>query len=87
MGEADLIEILENHPMHGILFGRVGDHMEAVVPEMRHIIPTEDGHYCQLCKKILPKQGIHNHSKSKQHQEHLAVVELEVKEQLEAHAS
>lgn len=85
--EDELIDILLNHKMHGIMFGRVGDHKEAVLPEMLHIIPMDDGYYCQLCKKTLDKRGVHNHPKSKEHQKHLTGIEQAAREQLEAAAS
>ena len=78
--EDELIDILINHPQHGKMFGRVGGHNESVLPEMLHIVPTGEGHYCTLCKKSLPKQGIHNHPKSKEHQSHLASIEQEAKD-------
>ena len=80
MDEDELIDILINHPQHGKMFGRVGGHNEAILPEMLHIVPTGDGHYCTLCKKSLPKQGINNHPKSKVHQTHLAAIEQEFKD-------
>jgi hypothetical protein len=85
--EDELISILLNHKMHGILFGRVGDANENILPEMLHIIPHSDGYYCELCKKSLAKQGVHNHPKSGEHQRHLAAIEQEAREQLEAQSS
>ena len=85
--EDELISILLHHDMHGILFGRVGDANENILPEMLHIIPHSDGYYCELCKKSLAKQGVHNHPKSGEHQRHLAAIENDAREQLEAQAS
>jgi hypothetical protein len=86
--EGELISILKRHPMNGRLFGPVGEQMESILPEMLHITKMADGNnYCELCKKVLDKRGVHNHPKSKEHQKHLAVLEQEAKEQLEAQAS
>lgn len=87
IAEDKLIDILINHKMHGILFGRVGDRNETILPEMLHIVPQEDGYYCELCKKSLAKQGVHNHPKSKEHRRHLEKLEQDAREQLEANAS
>ena len=78
--EDELISMLINHPQHGRLFGRVGGRGESILPEMLHVIPSGDGYYCQLCKKSLAKQGVHNHPKSKEHQKRLAGIEEETRE-------
>ena len=78
--EDELISSLINHPKHGELFGRVGGHGESILPEMLHVIPSGDGYYCQLCKKSLAKQGVHNHPKSKEHQKRLAGIEEDARE-------
>jgi hypothetical protein len=80
INEEELIDMLLNHPKHGELFGRVGERGEKILPEMLHIIPSGDGHYCKLCKKSLDKRGVHNHPKSKEHQERLAGIEAETRE-------
>ena len=80
MDEDELINTLLNHPKHGLLFGRVGGHNESITPDMLHIVPMSDGHYCTLCKKSLAKQGVHNHPKSKEHQKHLAAIEQDARE-------
>lgn len=85
--EDELIPLLLNHKMHGILFGRVGDANENILPEMLHVIPHGDGYFCELCNKSLDKKGVHNHPKSKEHQQHLANLEQDAREQLEAQAS
>ena len=78
--EAELISMLINHPQHGRLFGRVGGRGESILPEMLHVIPSGDGYYCQLCKKSLAKQGVHNHPKSKEHQKRLVGIEEDARE-------
>lgn len=78
--EDELISFLINHPKHGELFGRVGGHGESILPEMLHVIPSGDGYYCQLCKKSLAKQGVHNHPKSKEHQDRLEEIEADARE-------
>jgi hypothetical protein len=54
---------------------------------MLHMTKRADDWYCELCGKSLPKKGAHNHPKSKKHQELLAALEQEAREQLEAQAS
>ena len=78
--EDELISMLINHPQHGRLFGRVGGRGESILPEMLHVIPSGDGYYCQLCKKSLAKQGVHNHPKSKEHQKRLVGIEEDARE-------
>ena len=80
MDEDELIFLLINHPKHGEMFGRVSGQNEAILPEMLHVVPSGDGYYCELCKKSLAKQGVHNHPKSKQHQAHLASIEQETRD-------